>query len=301
MGAALHSLPGETGTRIALSLPSPAPAAEAPARAPRRFAEWLTPRPLLAPLSDLLGLFFPSRCRICNQALDGISRVPICPRCWSDAAPLSESGLCKLCGLPGGPPDVVVFQCPRCIEHSPRFAMARSFGEYGGALRELVHLLKYNGMIPLAKPLGKRLASVAENPAWREEFASCQAVVPVPLESTRLRSRGYNQSELLARVVARRLGLPLLPAPAFRRVRTTSTQAGLTRPQRRENVRGAFAAEGAAVKDRQILLIDDVMTTGATLDSCAAALRAAGATRVLALCVARTPESHSGAALDTHG
>jgi ComF family protein len=146
--------------------------------------------------------------------------------------------------------------------------------------------------------LGERLVSVAQTPAWRDEFASCQAVAAVPLEPARLRSRGYNQAELLARVVARRLGLPLLPARAFRRVRATATQAGLTRPQRRENVRGAFEAQASAVKDRTILLIDDVMTTGATLDSCAAALRAAGAQRVLALSVARTPEPRSAEALD---
>jgi len=247
---------------------------------------------------DLLGLFFPARCRICEQTLDGISRLPICPRCWLDAAPIADQGLCHLCGLPAGPSDVLVFQCPSCIEHPPRFALARSYGEYGGALRELVHLLKYHGMIPLASPLGERLVSVAENPLWREEFAGCQAVAAVPLESARLRSRGYNQAELLARFVARRLGLPLLPARAFRRVRPTATQAGLTRPQRRENVRGAFEAQSAAVKDRTILLIDDVMTTGATLDSCAAALRDAGATRVLALSVARTPEPRSAEALD---
>jgi ComF family protein len=247
---------------------------------------------------DLLGLFFPARCRICDRALDGISRLPICPRCWVDAAALSETGLCNLCGLPGGPADVLIFQCAGCIQHPPRFALTRSYGEYGGALRELVHLLKYNGMIPLATPLGERLASVAETPLWREEFASCQAVVPVPLDPARLRSRGYNQAELLGRVVARRLRLPLLPARTLRRVRATSTQAGLTRPQRRENVRGAFAAEGALVKDRQILLIDDVMTTGATLDCCAAALRSAGARRVVALCVARTPEPSRAEVLD---
>ena len=286
MGEALHPLPGETG-RSTLNLTVPSP----PVKGPRTIGA-------LGPVRDLLGLFFPARCRICDRALDGISRLPICPRCWVDAAPLAEEGLCNLCGLPAGPADIVVFQCASCIEHPPRFALARSYGEYGGALRELVHLLKYDSMIPLAKPLGERLASVAENPAWREEFASCQAVAAVPLDPVRLRSRGYNQAELLARVVARLLGLPLLPARAFRRVRSTATQAGLTRPQRRENVRGAFEAQSAAVKDRRILLVDDVMTTGATLDSCAAALRAAGASRVLALCVARTPEPRSAEALD---
>jgi ComF family protein len=249
-------------------------------------------------LLDLLGLFFPARCRICNQPLDGISRLPICPNCWLDATRSPDKGLCNICGLPGGPVDVLLFQCAACIEHAPHFAMARSFGEYGGALRELVHLLKYNGMTPLAKPLGERLASVAERPAWRGEFAACEAIVAVPLEAGRRRSRGYNQAELLARVVAKRLGLPLLPARAFRRVRATASQAGLTRPQRRENVRGAFEADGASVKGRQILVIDDVMTTGATLDACAVALRQAGAKRVLALSVARTPEPMSAPGLE---
>ena len=179
-----------------------------------------------------------------------------------------------------------VFQCQQCIAHPPRFALARSYGEYGGALRSMIHLLKYDEMIPLASPLGERLASVAR----AGDFGTCDAVAAVPLESSRRRARGYNQAELLAKVVARRMTLPLLDASALRRTRATTSQAGLTRAQRRENVRGAFEAQSKAVKDRVILLIDDVMTTGATLDACAAALRNAGATRVLCLSVARTPE-----------
>lgn len=263
-------MPGKAGTGIALSL-----------------------RTTTASLaSSLLGLFFPARCRICDDTLDGISRVPVCPQCWDKAAPLPDEGLCVICGLPHSTavePVLATFQCQACIQHPPRFAIARSYGVYGGSLRELVHLLKYNGMFPLATPLGERMASVATRPAWRDEFARCQAVVAVPLSADRKKSRGYNQAELVARVVARRLKLPLIPASAFRRVRATSTQAGLTRPQRRENVHDAFAAETRAVDGRVILLIDDVMTTGATLDSCAACLCKAGASEVLALTVARTP------------
>jgi competence protein ComFC len=115
-------------------------------------------------------------------------------------------------------------------------------------------------------------------------------LVAVPLDSARQRERGYNQAERIARAVARRMKLPLLPASALRRVRSTTTQIGLSRRERRDNMKDGFAANRALVDDRRALLIDDVMTTGATLDSCARALRAAGARDVLALTVARTPQ-----------
>ena len=198
--------------------------------------------------------------------------------------PLPEAGLCRVCGLPG-PAGLSEYRCELCVEHPPHFTIARSFGEYGGALRELLHLLKYGGMEPLAKPLGKRMAAVAR----REAFAACQAVVPVPLDPERKRQRGYNQAELLASAVARELGLPMLAARSLRRVRPTTTQTGLSRTQRRENVKDAFVADKSLVAGRIILLVDDVMTTGATLDSCARALCTAAAREVLALTVARTP------------
>src|SRR5258706_281162 len=203
LGAPLRYLPGKTGTRSALTL--------------------------VSTLSATLGLFFPARCRVCDRLLEGISRVPVCPQCWTHLTPLPDEGLCGICGLPGSP-ELSVFHCPACIEHSPRFTMARSFGAYGGALREIVHLLKYQGMTPLAQPLGDRMAAAAARPGWRDEFAQSQAVVAVPLDSARRNGRGYNQAELLARVVARRMHLPLLPRRAFRRVRATTTQTGLTRP-----------------------------------------------------------------------
>ncbi len=177
------------------------------------------------------------------------------------------------------------FRCGDCVLHPPAFERARSYGAYRGALRELVHLFKYRGMRPLSRPLGAWLAEVTRV----EGLAECEAVVPLPLDPERRRARGYNQSELLAREVARRLGLPLVPQ-ACRRVRPTAPQAGLTRAQRRANVQGAFAADPRLVRNRTVLLVDDVMTTGATLNACARTLRQAGAARVLAVTVARTSE-----------
>lgn len=265
MGPALHPLSGKTGARFALGFNLK----------------------LLPTISSLAGLFLPDRCRICEEVLDRITRVPVCDNCWNGLAPQSQEAVCQVCGI-AGPPELTAYTCPDCVEHSPHFLAARSYAVYGGALRELVHLLKYRGMEPLAAPLGQRMASVAEVPPCREILGRCHAVIAVPLETARKRERGYNQAELLAKVVARQLRLPLLPAGTLRRTRATPSQSGLSREERRENMHGAFSAKHRSMP-KSVLLIDDVMTTGATLDACAQALTAAGAREVVALTVARTP------------
>jgi ComF family protein len=269
VGAALHPLPGKTGTGFALKL-----------------------LPTISSLAGCLaGLFLPDRCRICEQVLDRITRVPVCDNCWSGLAAQSQASVCRICGI-SSPPELTEYTCPDCVELPPHFLAARSYAAYGGALRELLHWLKYRGMEPLAIPLGQRVASVADAPECRGILGHCQAVIAVPLESGRKRERGYNQAELLARVVARQLRLPLLPAAALQRTRATPSQSGLHRVERRENMRGAFSAKRSAKHPslpQGVLLIDDVMTTGATLDACAQALMAAGVREVIALTVARTP------------
>lgn len=242
-------------------------------------------------LSSLFNLFFPAPCRICGELLGEISRVPVCRACWAALQPLSPSGQCAVCGLPcsGDLASAAGFRCGECLKSPPCFDLARSYGAYGGALRELVHLMKYQGMTPLAGPLAQRMARIAEAPEWAEVFSRCQAVVPMPLDPARRRERGYNQAELLAREVARHRKIPLL-LDACRRVRATAPQAGLSRSERRANVQGAFAAEKKFVEDRVLLLVDDVMTTGATLNACSRALLQAGAAGVVALTAARTIE-----------
>ncbi len=145
--------------------------------------------------------------------------------------------------------------------------------------RQLVHQLKYEGMTALAEPMGMRLAEATG--------ADGDLVVPVPLHRGRLRSRGYNQSALLGKTLARTVGLPFDDSAA-RRVRATKPLAkSMNRAERRAIVTGAFAGVPARVKDRRILLVDDVVTTGATLDSCARALLDAGAANVRCVTFAR--------------
>jgi ComF family protein len=177
--------------------------------------------------------------------------------------PLGEDGRCALCRL-----------------GASRFDEAWCFGAYDGTLRELIHLFKYDRIRTLAGPLGARLAAAVP-------MERCfDVVVPTPLHWLRRWRRGFNQSDLLARELARRLRIPV--RAALRRRRVTRAQAGLTYARRRANVSGAFTVRRPEwVAGKRVLLVDDVMTTGATANACAAALKQAGAARVTFVAVAR--------------
>jgi ComF family protein len=180
-------------------------------------------------------------------------------------------------------------QCPVCRRVERRFARAVAYGSYDSELRELIHLLKYNGVRPAARVLGRMLAeAVARLEPWFEQ--EHVLLIPVPLYKGKRRTRGFNQAELMARTVAKLLPERLRHAPdILLRIRETESQIGLTAHQRRENMRGAFAVASAAeVTGREILLVDDVYTTGTTVSECARVLRKAGAERVWVATVART-------------
>jgi ComF family protein len=181
--------------------------------------------------------------------------------------------------------------CTACRLAPPAFARAVAYGVYDDAMRELVHLLKYERMLALAKPLGEFLADAVmmlEGTAGRE-----LTVVAVPLFSANERTRGYNQSALLAdaaikRLKARRPSWALrADHAALTRVRPTESQFGLTPRGRRRNLAGAFAADPARVMNREVLLIDDIYTTGATARECSRVLRRAGARTVWVATLAR--------------
>jgi ComF family protein len=160
------------------------------------------------------------------------------------------------------------------------FDAAYSFGSYEGVLREWIHLYKYGRVKTMRRPLGELLAAALP----REEHFD--GVVPVPLHWRRRWQRGFNQSELLARGIGKRCGIPVVRA--LRRTRYTSTQAGLSNTGRRVNVAAAFAVRrGQALTGKRLLLIDDVLTTGSTAAACARVLRRAGAARIVLLTVAR--------------
>jgi ComF family protein len=244
---------------------------------------------------SLFAVLFPSDCRICGTPLIRISRLPVCQECLDAIGPIT-GGVCTVCGERLFSPYAVNGaagepRCGLCRRAQPLFSRAAAYGSYEGGLRELIHLLKYGGVRPAADVLGRMLAEAVAT--LESEFpAEAVAVVPVPLHRTKLRQRGFNQAELMARAAMKikqpANGLRLCPA-ALERKRNTASQIGLTSHQRRENLRGAFAvAQPEAVKGREVLVVDDVYTTGATVSECARVLLRAGAAKVWVATVART-------------
>ena len=210
--------------------------------------------------------------------------MPVCAECLNTPAPILAAYFCRSCHTPfsnGFPLDENGL-CTLCAGGMRGFDRAYAYGFYEGPLRKLIHLFKYSGM----KPLGKRLAGLLARALPDEGVERLDAVVPMPLHWRRRWKRGFNQSKILARLVAKERGVPMIDA--VKRIRATAIQAGLTNSNRRKNVAGAFRVlKKTQVAGKRILLIDDVMTTGATATACASALKRAGATSVTLLTLAR--------------
>ncbi len=184
--------------------------------------------------------------------------------------------------------------CHACRQAVYAFDLARSYGAYHGPMVQAITLLKYHAVTPLGGWFAARLAELA---ARQPEGFAADVVVPVPLHVSRLRERGYNQAELIARPLAKRLHLPFR-SYLLVRTRPRPDKLKLSRQERWRTVRGAYAIrEGNRVDKLRVLLVDDVFTSGATLDACARALRGAGAASVLGLTVARVVPQWAGAAL----
>jgi ComF family protein len=206
----------------------------------------------------------------------------LCAACWREVH-FIRPPLCDVLGIPlpfdtGGR-----MLSAAAVAHPPAYGRARAVAHYNGAMRTLVHQLKYADRHDARTLLGRWLAE-----AGRELLPGIDVIVPVPLGRLRLLQRQFNQAALLAGELARQAGLPMQPL-ALRRVRSTRSQVGMTREQRRRNVAGAFRTperHRGAVRDRNVLLLDDVVTTGATVEACARALKRAGAARVDVLALA---------------
>jgi ComF family protein len=244
---------------------------------------------------SLFATLFPADCRICGEPLIRITRLPVCETCLNSIHPI-EGGLCQICGERLISPHAFAdlqgdVRCGLCRRMEPPFTRALAYGSYEGGLRDLIHMLKYDQVRPAANVLGRMLAEVIEGlePAFGD---ARMMVVPVPLHRSKYRHRQFNQAELVARAALKVVSSPdryLLFPDGLERVRETLSQTGLTRHQRRENLRGAFRVRHPEqVLKNEILLVDDVFTTGTTASECARVLRRAGASRVWVATVART-------------
>jgi competence protein ComFC len=211
-----------------------------------------------------------------------------CSTCQSKTLEVGKK-VCQQCGEPSSN----VGKCLLCRQAPPAFTAVRSWAVYGGPIRHALHGLKYRQNISLGDSLSIHLIKLYNQLNWNVDF-----IVPVPLSSKRKRSRGYNQSALLARPLSLATGIPY-KASLLGRVRDTESQVGLSEKERLQNVRGAFSAQSKLVRGKTILVIDDITTTGATIQNCAAALVEAGAVQVYGLTVARAIlETHNDSAFN---
>ncbi|HZC68048.1 MAG TPA: ComF family protein [Nitrospirales bacterium] len=235
-------------------------------------------------LDRILHWVFPIDCAACGRpAME--RRLPFfCRGCWETIQPI-ESPVCPRCGRPFDSPLSLVASpghlCGPCREKPPAFDCALSPYRYEGVLEKAIHLFKYRRRDTLATPLADLML------VWADKLPSVSLVMPVPLHPSRLRSREFNQALLLADQIADRLDLPL-SFEQLVRVRATRPQTELDRKERARNMRRAFAVrEPAGLEGQRVILVDDVLTTGATVNECARVLRRAGVESVTVLTLAR--------------
>jgi ComF family protein len=241
-------------------------------------------------LDWLVDWLYPPRCRACGGRIHGRDAEYFCSICW-ERIQLVSHPLCDLCGRPFPDAAGADHACGACLSRPPRFVAARAWACYPREeleehpLRQVVYKFKYGRRISLGKPLGRLMAR-----GCREFLDGCQAdlIVPVPLHPKRLRWRGFNQALLLARQVSRAYKIPADPF-VLRRDHATPPQTQLPEDERRRNVRGAFSLDpDRSVDGKTVLLVDDIYTSGATVNECSRVLKREGAKAVFVLTLART-------------
>lgn len=225
-------------------------------------------------ISRLINGVFPSKCPLCGNLPDVLIHAPVCSSCWSNIQKFSGP-FCSICALPF--PSEYARMCGSCLKKSPPFSQVIPFGLYEGVLAEAISLFKFHGLRRLSQPLGRLLLDL--------DIPQADAVVPVPLTPTGLRSRGFNQSLLIAKVISREIRIPLF-MDTLLKVKETPPQIGMSAKERLFNLKDAFAVT-EHIKDKSILLIDDVMTTGATVTECSKVLLRAGAKKIWVVTLAR--------------
>lgn len=204
-----------------------------------------------------------------------------CPDCQA-RVPRIHKPFCEKCGIPTKGADL----CEKCKSNPPAYRMMRSWAVFDSPIQNGLHTMKYRRNIGLGEAIAMQMADFVHSLHWQLDV-----LIPVPLGKKRLKERGYNQVALVARPLAYQIGIRYEP-DALWKTRETRSQVGLTISQRSENVQNAYQADSTVVKDKSILIMDDVATTGSTISACTAALRSAGAQEVYVLTIARALPHH---------
>lgn len=225
-------------------------------------------------IARLLNILYPSQCPTCGTSSDVFNLSPICISCWSGIKRYRGPS-CRVCALPVVSEDSKV--CGQCLKKAPPFSKVIAYGLYEDILAEAINQLKFHGIKRISKRLGRLLLSL--------DLPETDGIVPVPMTIKRLRERGFNQSLLIARVIAKESKVPLLMDTLLKK-KETPPQIGLSAKERLLNLKNAFEVKGN-MKGLRLLLVDDVMTTGATVTECSKVLVKAGAEEVIVLTLAR--------------
>jgi len=277
---------------FSFGVPSPLCTGRLQDRIPKKGSLWPSSRHMKERLRKLLDvpayLVFPVSCGNCGQPAGPVFSGGFCRTCLSSLRPVCPP-FCDICGLPlhlFSLNNQSSYVCGDCRKSPPLYQSLRSYGAYEGVLRSMIHRFKYEGMRPTGRIIGGFLSDHFSPLDFNE---SMDVIVPVPLHPRRLKERGFNQSTYLGRVLASAWGMKRAFKPVLKKVRDTDPQSGLDKIRRRRNVRQAFILrKKGPIQGKAVLLVDDVVTTGATLNECAGVLRADGARAVYALTAART-------------
>jgi len=234
---------------------------------------------------NFLNLIYPLSCLICKSRLNPLSDKPLCAQCWEKLEFISPP-FCRLCGrhLPAESQAQALI-CKDCQKSACSFKKARSVCIYDGIIKQCIHLFKYKAKLSLVEPLAKLMVEFA---GQYLDLQTIDLILPVPLHKRKLRQRQFNQAGLLAAGLSRAYSKPM-PDSLLLRIKSGPAQINLSQAQRLKNVRGAFRVKtGADIKDKNILLVDDVLTTKATANECAKMLLGAGAKSVEVLTLAQS-------------
>lgn len=248
-----------------------------------RLAQTIRARDLL---EAVWAFFYPNCCQVCGQQRATAAAGYVCSTCRSTPGAIRwiEPPICERCGLPYSGQITTKFECANCREIDLEFSSARAAVVASGLVLDIIHRYKYRRALWFEPFLAELFTERAAAAVSREHW---DLIVPVPLHPLKMREREFNQAEHLAIHLARATGVPL-NVRVVRRVKRTRTQTMLSRSKRTENVRGAFALRpGASVRGKRIVLVDDVLTTGATTNACARALKNGGASDVCVWTLAR--------------